>query len=343
MLRVLRRPDPARSAGAVLDHRVATASLLMAATPPSRPSLIEEDNPMSVPTRSDERDAHAILAVACHQVGLDPDDAQLVQAVDNSVFRLAGTPAVVKVMTNPLLAHRARNSVASARLLAVHGVPAVRPLFDVPNPVIVDECSVSFWHEVCDVGTGPTGAEFARRLTQLHQLPINCPNLRAWDPIADLRSRIAGADAADPADVDFLTRRCDEVEAELAGLSYELPTAVIHGDAHAGNLIMTPIGSLLCDLDTVAIGPREWDLVPVAVRQLRFAPRTDFHGEMVAAYGVDVTKWDGFPVLRDLRELDLAAAALRLVHRDPLAGLEFRRRLRSLRMALTDVRWNVQR
>ncbi|WP_143261688.1 phosphotransferase family protein [Allokutzneria sp. NRRL B-24872] len=298
---------------------------------------------MSASTRPAERDARAVLAAACDQVGLDSRDATLVQAVDNSVFRLARTPAFIKVMTNPFLAHRARNSVAAARLLAAAGVPAVRPLFDVPNPVFVDECSVSFWHEEPGSTASPSGGELARRLAQLHRLPTTSPVLLDWDPVAALRSRIGGADAAEPSDIDFLTRRCDEIEAELAELSYELPTAVIHGDAHPGNLIMTPAGSLLCDLDTVAIGPQEWDLVPVAVRQLRFAPRTGWHSEMVAAYGVDVTEWDGFPVLRDLRELDLAAAALRMARRDPLAGLEFRKRLRTLRTARVDERWDVQR
>jgi Ser/Thr protein kinase RdoA (MazF antagonist) len=51
----------------------------------------------------------------------------------------------------------------------------------------------------------------------------------------------------------------------LSRVGRGLPWGAIHGDAHTGNLLAAPDGrAILCDLDSVAKGPREWDLVPAA-------------------------------------------------------------------------------
>ncbi|MGH3998017.1 MAG: aminoglycoside phosphotransferase, partial [Pseudonocardiaceae bacterium] len=55
-------------------------------------------------------------------------------------------------------------------------------------------------------------------------------------------------------------------------------------DARLGNLIASPQGPVLCDLDTTSIGPPEWDLVPAAVAALRFPDRRDEHRQPPAAH-----------------------------------------------------------
>lgn len=51
----------------------------------------------------------------------------------------------------------------------------------------------------------------------------------------------------------------------------------------------------------------------------------------VAAYGRDIRSWDGYPVLRDIRELTTLTALLRDGHIDTGARRQLQIRLRSLR------------
>jgi aminoglycoside phosphotransferase (APT) family kinase protein len=281
----------------------------------------------------------AVLARACGQVGLDPAGAALVRLVNNAVFRLARHRVMVRVTLTEGLAHRAHDAVAAGRMLAGHGIPAVRPLLGIPNPVQVGRHAVSFWKEVVDTGSAPTALQLGDLLTRLHRLPVVEGCLPGWNPITDLRSRITDMHGWNQDDVDFLSRRCDAVESALVALEYPLPAGVIHGDAHLGNMIITPVGPVLCDLDTACIGPREWDLVPLAVSQLRFGHAVDVHRQLADAYGVDIATWPGYPVLRELRELKLAAVGLPNAHVNPVVGFELRLRLRSLRAAHTTARW----
>jgi aminoglycoside phosphotransferase (APT) family kinase protein len=202
----------------------------------------------------------------------------------------------------------------------------------------VDGTAVSFWHHTEAIRQRPTIAQLSHLLTLMHGIPAADIALPHWNPIPDLRARIACGSCWDARDLAFLERRCAAVESALLELRFSSPAAVIHGDAHPGNIIMAENGPVLCDLDTVSIGPREWDLVPVAVSQLRFRQLVDVHDEMAAAYGMDVTAWDGFPVLRELRELSLATGGpMASLH--PAAGFEVRRRLRSLRTRRDGMAW----
>ena len=48
--------------------------------------------------------------------------------------------------------------------------------------------------------------------------------------------------------------------------AFELGEAVVHGDAHMDNLLQSPGGRIaFVDLETVAVGPPEWDLTLTAL------------------------------------------------------------------------------
>ena len=285
-------------------------------------------------------DMHVVLAHACDLVGLDHDGAELVRCVNNAVYRLKADPLIVRITLTPGMARRARAAVTAARLLAAHQVPAVELMDGVPQPVRVGDHLATFWRLAVDTGRAPTARQLADLLLRLHRIPAVGVPLPSWDPITDLRTRIhdARCDGWAHSDVDLLSRRCDAVETALATVRYELPLGVIHGDAQTGNVISTPAGPVLCDLDTVCFGPREWDLIPVAVRQLRFRPAAGVHHELATAYGFDVTHWPGFPVLREIRELKLAAVGMPIA-RDNRSRLELRRRLHSIRTGDTSTPW----
>jgi hypothetical protein len=292
---------------------------------------------------TDERhirdDLAPVLAAVCETVGLDHRDAELVRYIGNAVFRLARHPVVVRIVLAPALRHRVPKVVAVARWMAANGVPAVRLLDGVEQPVQVDGHLATFWHEVPAAGPAPTGGDLARLLRHLHELPEPAFELPAWEPCQIVRDRLAGAEGVEDDVRDFLERYCTRLDDALAELEYVLPRGLIHGDAYLGNLIAGPDGPVLCDFDSTCVGPREWDLTPMGVGQVRLGHDPQVYRDFVTGYGFDVMRWPGFAVLRQVRELKMVAGALPILGGNPLARSEFTRRVRTLRANERDARW----
>ncbi|WP_246843173.1 phosphotransferase enzyme family protein [Allokutzneria sp. NRRL B-24872] len=279
------------------------------------------------------------LRAICDAVGLDSRGARLLRFVNNAVFQLAAQPVVVRIVLSPSLRHRADNVVKAAAWLAEHDVPAVRLLPGIAQPIEVDGHIATLWQSVPENGPRPTGFDLARLLRRMHELPHAPFTFRKWEPLLDVRRRLADAEELDGGDRDFLELRVDEVESELASLRFPLRQGAIHGDAHLGNLISGSAEMLLCDLDSVCVGPREWDLTPLAVGMLRFGHGTERYRALARGYGFDVTRWPGFRVLRQVRELKLTTGVLPILRSNPDVRPELARRLKTFRSGDMSAKW----
>lgn len=282
------------------------------------------------------------LAEICAAAGLDPRGAKLVRFVNNGVFLLREHPVIVRIVLAPSFSYRAVNVVEAGRVLAEHQVPAVRLLPGVPQPVRAGGHLATLWQAVPEAGPAPGGSDLGGLLRQVHALPVPS-TLPEWRPMDDVRRRIADAEELDAADCAFLQHYCDDVEERLGRLEFPLPRSVVHGDAHLGNLIAGPEGSLLCDLDSLCAGPPEWDLTPMAVGMLRLGAPPERYRDLAAVYGFDVTAWPGFQVLRDLRELKITASVLPILRSNPGVRDQLRIRLRSMREGDRSVQWEPYR
>ena len=133
------------------------------------------------------------------------------------------------------------------------------------------------------------------------------------------------------ADRDWLLDRCSVLaETYYERLRFGLPYGLIHGDAHRGISIRAGGRLLLCDWDSVSAGPREIDLIPT-LQGARFGVAEEQRTAFCEMYGYDARDWEGYPVLRDMRELRTLTAVLRNGHRDARAREELVHRLASLR------------
>ncbi|MFC4005166.1 phosphotransferase family protein [Prauserella oleivorans] len=279
-----------------------------------------------------------VLRVTCARLGLDHRGATLLRFTNNAVYSLARDPVVVRIVGSRTLRHRARKVVTVARHFACHGVPAIRLVGGVEQPVHVGEHVVTVWEKVQPTGRQATSAELGSLLRQVHALPVP-EGLGPWSPLTDVRARVADAEELDPDDRAFLLDRCAEVEAALTRLTFPLPPALVHGDAHPGNVIVGPDGPVLCDFDSACAGPPEWDLTPLAVGHERFGDPPGWYRALARTYGFDVTTWEGFPVLRAARELKLTTSVLPIMRSHPSVRHELRRRLDDLRAGRTHTRW----
>lgn len=283
-----------------------------------------------------------VVREVCASIGLDHTDAVLLRFTNNAVYDLAREAVVVRVVGSLALRRRADTVVRVARHLAEHGVPAVRLVEDLPQPLDVRGYAVTVWHRVSPTGGTASPAELADLLGAMHAAPPP-PDVPRWTPLADVRARIADAEELDPADERFLLDRCADVEQRLRELDFPLRPALVHGDAHLGNVIVGERGPVLCDFDSSCVGPAEWDLVPLAVGHERFGDPPDRYTELAKGYGFDVRDWDGFAVLKAIRELKLTTSVLPIVRSQPAVRAELARRLADLRHGRPRTRWNRYR
>ena len=128
-----------------------------------------------------------------------------------------------------------------------------------------------------------------------------------WTPLSRLPSQVESL--PDEHAVVLLEART-LLLAELEEVASVVGHGVIHGDVSPSNVLRTPSGPRLIDLDWAAHGPREYDLAAAArrVRNGEISRRT--YARFCAGYGYDVRGWPGLPVLD--RIADLGGVAFRI-------------------------------
>ena len=204
-------------------------------------------------------------------------------------------------MTSPDTAARLATSVKVTRWLADIGFPTVEPL-SVDQPVIADGYAVTFWRYLPQEGPAPgppISGGCSASCTRWIAPPVPLPVYR---PLVSVRQAIESSHAIDEDERAWLRNRCDELLAAYDRLSFPLPAGMIHGDAWRGNLLRDGPRVVLADWDEVSTGPREIDLVPT-LQGTRFGLSEPERDAFIAAYGHDIRGWDGYPVLREIREL----------------------------------------
>lgn len=282
-----------------------------------------------------------VLTEACKLIGLDPTGARLIKFTNNAVFELQAAPVIVRIAGSASIGERAHKVVAVAEWLEEHRMPAVRLLTGLAQPLMVQSHPVTFWHRAAPAAETPTGHDLGRILRQFHALPPPAISLPLWQPLNAIRSRVAAETFLSAEDHAFLVSTCDELEAALAEISYVLPAGPIHGDSFMGNLIPSLQGPVICDFDSAAFGPREWDLTPVAVGKLRFDYPDDVHSEVAATYGTDILRWPHFDVFRELRELQLVTSVLPVLTSNPKLQTQWAYRFKSFKEGDLNAVWTT--
>ncbi|GGP86488.1 phosphotransferase family protein [Streptosporangium pseudovulgare] len=280
------------------------------------------------------------LTRSCRQAGLDATGFRMGHDAAGLVCHLAAEGVVVRLAREdtPDEAERPAVSVRVARWLADRGFPADRPL-DVEQPIVAEGFLATFWRRQEHIGPPPDPAQLGPLLRRLHALPPVPFELPACDPLGAVRRAAGECPVLDHEDRGWLLGRCD-VLAEAYGLvEFALPYGLVHGDARRENMIRTPRGFLLRSWQWACAGPREIDLVPT-LHGARFGLTERQLANFSEAYGHDARSQAGYPVLRDIRDLQTLTALLRRAHLDAGVRDELRHRLGSLR-AGDDRLWHL--
>ncbi|GGM66849.1 aminoglycoside phosphotransferase [Micromonospora sonchi] len=290
------------------------------------------------------------------QAGLASGEAHLMRYTINAVYRIGDK--VLRLSHGEVARERAQRVVRAMALLRQHEVPAVELDTSVEQPVMVDEWVATIWHYLPHPAGRPDPVELAAPLVRLHAIAETPSFLPHWSPVTTARRRLAKL-ATLPADellftqqwasreVDLslddlvarLRERCDDLEPRVAAASWQLPTGVVHGDAHAGNVL----AGRLCDFDSLSIGPREWDLVPLVHSATRFGDPTEPYERFAEAYGFDLAASPSWPILREVRELQLVTSVLDKLPGRPEVAQTLGHRLRTYLAGDTSAIWQRYR
>ncbi|MFE7796776.1 phosphotransferase enzyme family protein [Nocardia sp. NPDC057440] len=224
---------------------------------------------------------------------------------DNAMLRTDG-PVVIRVHQRGQLDTAVRE-LRAADWLRSHHVRAPEPL--VPDPIVVGGRPVTFWEDLG--GGGPAdAAETGVILRTLHQLRVPSHLGLARFVLPDFTSRIAQSLTDDDAK-SWLTNHADELKARWNTLEWPAPWCVIHGDPSPANTMMAAHGGHVVDLERCCIGPPQWDQATCAFQSDTLSDPPSRWEAFRDAYGADVTEWEGYTVIRDVRSFELALFALR--------------------------------
>lgn len=283
-------------------------------------------------TTSVQERYHSALRAACGLAGFDSGDAVLMHIRGNAVYHLTRSDVIARLRYVPGPPDLVRKQITAAlqttTWLRRHGFPATEPL-DLDQPITVGQYLATFWrYETVTESGGRDLRALGELIRRLHSLPHPHVSLPSANPLGSLRTDLSSGGTITAADRRWLLAKADDLEEQYHLTEWTLGTGLIHGDAHAGNLLHTSEGVILGDWDSVSHGPRELDLIPTSMWYRYGRPRAEWD-TFCAAYDVNPAGLPGLPLLQELRELHALAAYARNANDDSYRA-ELTRRITSL-------------
>ena len=280
---------------------------------------------------TEESTRHA-LTHACQRAGIDARPVELIRMGSNAVFRI-GETLIARVAPSVQLLANAEKQIEVARWLQSVVYPATRATA-VDQPIEIEDRVVTFWESVSLETTYAPIRDVADLIKRLHGLPapthISLPELR---PFGDTQDELPQFVGLPPADAQFLRARIEWARETFPLLPFALPRGHIHGDANVGNVICDDRGhAVLIDLDSFAVGAREWDLIQTALFFDRLGWHTEQeYREFVEVYGYDITQWVAYSDLSDMREIAMTSWIAKKASSSPESAAEAVKRIEAIR------------
>lgn len=227
-----------------------------------------------------ERDAVGAARRVAASFGFVSDDPVVLQETNNTVVWLRPHLVVAKVgkwQHSPVSMVR-EHQIAAA--LAAVDAP-VGPPVEGTSPKVDDETGfmVTLWERLDhDAEQEPDPVDAATSLRDLHcALDGFADGLPSFDESLDLAQATLWDDRAmkvlSGSDLTLLRAAFRRLRHELSERRY--PVRPLHGEAHLGNLLVTPGGLRWIDLENVSIGPLEWDLAFLPEGSAEVFPEAD--------------------------------------------------------------------
>jgi hypothetical protein len=203
------------------------------------------------------------------KAGLGNVAPEVLHLGNHTSARLSPWPIVARIASGSTFDYANESigaELAIAAHLANHGAPSVRPAGAVaPGPYLENHCAITLW-EFVDGRAAITEADqriAAASLREVHtgladvltDLPSFIAKVESCETILtspDQASKLASGDRL------FLLRLYERLHAELEAIGGTWQP--LHGDAHLANAMITQARGIWMDLESVCLGPLEWDI-----------------------------------------------------------------------------------
>ncbi|HEV2217347.1 MAG TPA: phosphotransferase [Candidatus Dormibacteraeota bacterium] len=201
--------------------------------------------------------------------GIAAEQARVLHDATNVVVHLAPSPVVAKIGRASVGDHGWRKLTTEleiARHLIRAGAPVVGPSQELPpGPHAQGDFAMTFWrHQNHDPDAIATSRGAGHALAQVYEgldtYPETFPSFLERQ-VRRTAKILFGESAPSPlsiCDRDFLRSQYLSITSELHGRKLRFRT--LHGDPHRGNVLVSKVGYLLIDFESVCSGPLEWDL-----------------------------------------------------------------------------------
>jgi Ser/Thr protein kinase RdoA (MazF antagonist) len=200
----------------------------------------------------------AVLDVA-RQAGIDAQELRPLRSTNNRVYWLAPTAVAAKVHRFERSAHR---ELVAGLALAARAAPVVPPADGLGEHVHhLHGFDVTFWRNV-PPGEPPSSTAVAAALADLHRclaeafLACRHTCLDQIDGAILALDTLAFATVLDDADRRLLSDVLVHARDDLRSARW----SVIHGSPHRMNILSADGAPVFIDLETIELGPVEWDL-----------------------------------------------------------------------------------
>lgn len=152
------------------------------------------------------------------------------------------------------------------------------------------------------------GEALAATLLKLHAslLPTGLKRVNVMPRLDDRMNRIRPLKDFHPSILSALQDRVEALREPYAAMVASGAT-LLHGDAHAGNVMRFRGNPILIDLDDLCLGPAELDAVPTFVSGHRLQRRERWEG-FKDVFG-DIKEWEHLPAAVESRELSMILRA----------------------------------
>jgi Phosphotransferase enzyme family len=206
------------------------------------------------------------------ELGIGPVAPSILKLAHHTTIRLFPLSIVARVQSAEPVERAAaamERELALGRHLAAVGAPAVRPTIDPsPGPHIRGRAVTTLWsfveHRPARDESDLTEAAEALRFIHKAMLGFRGdlpPFTRVFDRCGKLLGDPGSMPDIAPQDRAFLRDRLRSLREGLGSFTFD--SVPLHGDTHAGNILVASHGAVWADLEAVCLGPLEWDLTPL--------------------------------------------------------------------------------
>lgn len=260
------------------------------------------------PVDARERAAVEAACRVAFESGFDVGGAGVWRAGSAVLVGLPDARVVARVDPHARAASAHRQVVVS-EVLAEQGIPAITVTGPFDQPVLTDAGVITLWVWLDVV----PGAEVSPRVLGQVARSLHDATRGGEPDVDDFALLAATATELDRAETLGRTADADValLRGRLAGLADQwslvdddpLGIALVHGDLHRHNVVMTPTGPVLTDLELAGVGPVCADIVPHVVAVRRYGAPPHVLDDFLAGYGLEAGGWPGFEVLVQAYEL----------------------------------------